>query len=335
MSIRVCFVLLLGLWQAARAGDVLDRVRAAQTLRCGVIGEMADENKTDSHGNLAPLASEICRAVSVSLFGKDAAQISLYHVEAEGLAALRSGKVDLVAGVTPTPHARVEGHVTFGPVFFWDSLAIMAHTEFHIEKLDDIKGKKLCSLDQTDAEALTSWALVQRGIRYIPFTFQEEGEMESALLTGHCQAFVGPMSKLGEIRATYGGKVADTVILPDRLALLPAAIAYRDGDDAFGAIADWTVYALVQAETLGMTKANVASFRTSANVLAERLTGIDPAGARSLGLPPSWASTLIGTMGNYGEIFERTVGGASPMGLARGLNTTWENGGLMAPMPLQ
>jgi general L-amino acid transport system substrate-binding protein len=328
-------LLTLGFFHAAKAGAILDRVREAQTLRCGVIGEMADENKTDAHGNLAPLANEICRAVSVTLFGKDTAKIMLYHVEAEALTALKSGKVDLVAGVTPTPRARAVDHIAFGPVIFWDSLAIMAHTEFHIEKIEDIKGKKLCSLDQTEAEALASWSLVQHGVRYIPFTFQEEGEMESALLTGHCQAFASSLSKLGEIRATYGNKVADTVILPDRLALLPAAIAYTDDDAAFSAIADWTVYALVQAETLGMTKANIATFKTSANVLAERMMGVNPGSAKALGLPPDWAATLIGTLGNYGEIYDRTVGQGSPMGLARGLNATWANGGLMAPMPLQ
>ncbi len=328
-------LLVLGFAATARAGAVLDSVRAARSLRCGVIGEMAEENKTDAHGNLSPLGAEICRAVSVSLFGRVAVSLSGFHVEQEAIKALQTGKVDLAVGITPTPRARVADHVAFGPVIFWDWLAIMAHTEFHIEKLDDIRGKKVCSLDQSDAEALASFALVQRGIRYIPFTFQEEGEMESGLLTGHCQAFVGSLSKLGEVRATYGNKVADTVILPDRLALYPAAIAYREGDTAFSAIADWTIHALVQAETLGMTKQNVGTFKNSANVLAERLTGVEPAGARALGLPPDWAMRLIETMGNYGEIYERSVGRNSPMGLPRGLNATWQDGGLMAPMPLQ
>jgi general L-amino acid transport system substrate-binding protein len=335
MRCLIFALLALGVIGTARAGAVLDRVRRAQSLRCGVIIEIPDENKSDMHGNLSPLGSAICRAVSVSLFGKAAVQISSFHVEAEALGALETGRIDLAAGVTPTPRARVAQNIVFGPVIFWDWLAIMAHREFNIARLADINGKKLCSLDQSDAEALASWALVQRGIPYIPFTFQEEGEMESGLLTGHCQAFVGSISKLGEIRATYGSKLDDTLILPDRLALLPAAIAYRDGDAAFGAIADWTIHVLVQAETLGMTQANIATFRQSANILADRLTGIDPGGARALGLPPDWAATLVATMGNYGEIFDRTVGQGSPMRLPRGLNAAWPDGGLMAPMPLQ
>ena len=330
------YVFLLLAAPAAQAGAVLDHVRASHALRCGVVGETQDWNKVDLHGNLSSLGAELCKAVAVSVLGSaDAAKIGSFNVEGEALHALHAGQIDVVMGVTPSPGGRALNAVHYGAPIFYDPVQVMAHTEFHIAKLEDLAGKKVCAINGADTEGLISHALARRNIMYVAFSFQEEGEMESGLLTGNCQAFVATLSKLGEIRQEYGSKIDDTVILPDRLTMLPVVAATADGDAAFGAVVDWTVYALQQAEVLGVTKANIGPGHDDGDILLERLIGVDAQPARDLGLAPKWAVGLIGTLGNYGEIYQRTVGAGSAMRLPRGVNAVWSEGGLIVPMPLE
>jgi general L-amino acid transport system substrate-binding protein len=320
----------------ARAGAVLDRVRAAHALRCGVVGETADWNKVDLHGNLSALGAALCKAVAVSILGRpDAANISRFNVEGEALHAMRQGSLDVVMGATPSPGARALNGTHFGAVIFYDPVQVMVRAGSGIERLEDLAGKKVCAIDGADTEGLISWTLSHRNIRYIAFSFQEEGEMESGLLTGHCQALVATLSKLGEIRQQYRGKPDDMPILPDRLTMLPISAAAPDGDAAFSAVVDWTIYALQQAEILGVTRANIGGGHDDGDILMERLIGVDAQPARDLGLAPTWAVGLIGSLGNYGEIYQRTVGAGSPMQLPRGANAPWTAGGLIVPWPLE
>lgn len=320
----------------AEAGDVLSRIRAAGTLRCGVVAEPEDWNKVQLHGNMAVFDGEICRALGAALFGRDkAVAISSFNVEEEALQAVHAGKIDVAVGVTPNVSARARNQVQYSPPLFFDTLSVIVHRVFNIKTFADLAGKKLCAVDGTDSEALTEWALAARHIKFIPFMFQEQGEMEDGLLTKHCQALAAPLSKLGQMRATYGARLADTAILPDALALLPLNAAYATTDPDFAAIVDATVAALAQAEEAGFTMANAAGWKDDGNVAHERLAGIDPSAANALGLPKDWVLRMVAIVGNYGEIYDRTVGTASPLGLPRGLNALWTNGGLLAPDPVR
>lgn len=159
--------------------------------------------------------------------------------------------------------------------------------------------------------------------------------MDAALVVGHCDAVTADLSKLAEKRSTFHARAADFVFLPETLTLDPVAPAYRQGDDAWAGIVDWTVFALVQAEASGVTRQTVGTMLGSDDPAVQRLLGKDVAVARALGLPPDWAARVIAAVGNYGEIYARTAGANSALNLPRGLNALWTQGGLMYPLPVR
>jgi general L-amino acid transport system substrate-binding protein len=219
--------------------------------------------------------------------------------------------------VTPRPSAAARNQVRFGAVVFYDAIAVMARS-----------AGTVCAAEGSDAEALLSRPPFSHTGATV-FSFQEEGEMESALLGGRCAAVAATMSRLAQIRAMYGAKLAEARILPRRLGMVTMALAYRADDAAHGAVADWTVQALLQAEAVGVTQASALAWRDDGNVVAERLMGVSGDAGRALALKPDWAVRVVASVGNYGEIFARTVGGA------RAENALWTQGGLMVPGDVQ
>ncbi len=298
----------------------------AETLRCGVIAPQDDWNKADQHGDLSILETEICRAVGVNFAG--GAAVARFGEEQAGLAALRGRTVDLVVGVTPTPAAQADNGVRFGAVVFYDAITVMV-------RAGGTGGRFVCAAEGSDAEALLDVAHAQNGDMGPVFPFQEEGEMESAFIAGRCRGLAATMSRLGQIRAIYGDRLGTVTILPERFGLVPAALAYRQGDVRLGAVADWSVYALLQAEAVGMSQDNARTWRNRGDMIAQRLAGVQGGAGRALGLPAAWAVSMVAEVGNYGEIFARTVGSRSSRGLPRAENALWNEGGLMVPMPVQ
>ncbi len=142
------------------------------------------------------------------------------------------------------------------------------------------------------------------------------------------------ISKLAEARASFRN-ARDYVLLPNLLSLVPATMAVDAQDARFGAVLDYTVSALLQAEFLGVTQATAATAPHSEDPRMQRLLGEDWATAQGLGLAHDWSRKLIATVGNYGEIYDRSIGPGTPFNLPRGPNALWTRGGLMAPLPLQ
>jgi general L-amino acid transport system substrate-binding protein len=320
---------------AAQAGTVADRVLAAKRLHCGVIAEPLDWNKEDLHASLAPLSAEICRAVSTSLFGRpDQFDLQSYNSERDGLDGLHQGKSDIVAGVTPNAGNASLYNARFSIPFFQDGQGFMVHREEGIHSLADIEGHKLCFIDGTDNAAVVQSVLSARHIKPVPFTFQEEGEMDAAIMDRHCQVTSAYVSKLAEARASFHN-ARDYVLLPDLLLLAPATVAVDAQDPRMAGIVDYTISALLQAEFLGVTHQNVMSVKAGDDPRLQRLLGADWATAQGLGLAHDWSRIVIAAVGNYAEIYNRSVGPGTPFNLPRGPNGLWSNGGLMAPLPMQ
>jgi general L-amino acid transport system substrate-binding protein len=172
-----------------------------------------------------------------------------------------------------------------------------------------------------------------RGIPFAAMAHSEQGEMDAAVAVRHCSAAADMESRLVQSRASFHALVGDFDFLPDRFGLEPVVPAYPYGDQIFGLIVDWTIHALIEAEALGITQANVAESGGREDMRAERLLGGDFATARSLGLARDWAAKAIAAVGNYGEIYDRAVG--KPYHLERGRNRLWTDGGLMLPLPMR
>jgi general L-amino acid transport system substrate-binding protein len=304
-------------------------------LRCGLISEPLDWNKTDLHANLAPLGEQMCRAVAAALTG-DAGKVDFqtYSVEETALAALQTGQADILAGVTPGAQSASRFGVLYTMPFFQDPQAIMVHRDEGIHRLADLTGHKLCFIDSTDNDTIAQAALLGMGIHPLPFGFQEEGEMDAAIMDRHCQATTALLSKLAEARATFKS-ARDFVFLPDVLALVPVAMAVARRDARLQQVANYTISALLQAEYLGVTRASAPAAKAGEDPRLQRLLGDDTAAALGLGLAPGWSRNVLAAVGNYAEIYDATVGAHAALALPRGLNALWNQGGIMAPLPLQ
>jgi general L-amino acid transport system substrate-binding protein len=314
----------------------LGRIRAAGRLACGVVTGEAEYNKEDRHSGLDDLGRELCKAIAVAALG-DAAKMQpvAYPSEQLGLQALATRAVDVVIGVTPAASAQAIYGVQFGPVVFYDGLGVMAATATGIAKFADLDRRVTCFIDGTETQRMLDATLRAKGIGWSPYPFQEDGEMDAALVVGRCEAMAADVSTLAEKRSNFHGRSKDFDILPGALTLDPAAVAWRQDDPHWGALVDWTIHALIEAEAEGVTQANAGSFANNDNPVVQRLVGTDFATAQALGLPHDWTARVIGAVGNYGEIYDRTVGEGSPLRLPRGLNALWTQGGLMRPLPLR
>ncbi len=201
--------------------------------------------------------------------------------------------------------------------------------------MTDLAGKQICYIAETGAEEALAPAMAARSIKYIPFPFEEMGEMEAALVSGHCTAITANVTQLANMRAAFLGQRNNYSILPEMITADPAAPAYPVGDPAWAAIVDWSITALIQAEASGVTAANLETMRSSDDPVVRRLLGTDRGPVLALGLDRDWSVRAIKAAGNFGEIYERDVGMASPLKLPRGQTALWTQGGLLYPMPIR
>ncbi len=339
MSIRFLLLIAalgLGLDLPASAASTLDKVRAQATLKCGVVGTPEDWTKADLHGPLAGLYAEICKAVSVTALGvKAKVDVTPYATEAEAQAGVAKGEVELVVGVTPDATALWQRKIAFGPTVFYDAQGFLVRPDVHAAGMAGLAGKRVCAVEGTDNDRILQAQGKLRHIGWVALDWQEEGEMDDALAVGRCDAVSAYLSHLAELKVNYA-PISRDIILPDLLALAPAATAYRSDDAQWGRIVDWTIHALVQAEASGINQANVGQQAANEDPVVQRLIGTDWAASRALGLTAhDWAAQVIGVVGNYGEIYDRTVGERSLLKLPRGLNALWTNGGLMHPLAVK
>jgi general L-amino acid transport system substrate-binding protein len=330
-------LLVLGLlWQADALGaDATNRIIASGQLRCAMVDEALDWNKTDLHGSLVPLEQEMCHAFAAALFGDASkADIQAYHSEEEALAGLRKGFSDIVVGVTPNTRAAKRFGVTFSLPIFQDGQGFMVHKDSGVHRIADMAGHKLCFIDDTDNDPIALATLARKGVRPVPFGFQEEGEMDAAIMDRHCQVVTAYLSKLAEARASFA-EAKDFIILPDIIALAPVAAAADAQDSRLSGIINATISVLLQAEFLEVTQSGMAKLDHSDDPRVQRLTGEDWSTADGLGLAHDWSRHVIAATGNYAEIYNRSIGPGTPTNLPRGLNALWTQGGIMAPLPLQ
>ncbi len=313
--------------------QTLAAIRAENHLDCGTVQNIDDWDGEEIHGDLSDLGAEICRAVAVAILG-DAETVTIreFPAEAETLAALKSGAIPLAVGLSPSVVTAIRFGVGFGPAIFYDSQRIMVSRQSGITDFAGLRDHLICALDLSPAERTLRDEMTARQIPYALMTHSEQGEMDAAIAVRRCVAGTAMESRLAQSRANFHALVGDFVFLPERFALAPVVPAYRYGDPSFGLVVDWTISALIEAEALGITQANVGEAKRRDDMRAEQLLGHDFATAQALGLAHDWAARVVAATGNYGEIFQRTVGG--PYHLDRGLNALWTNGGLMHPLPM-
>jgi len=328
--------LIIGTTTTVHAGGTLDRIKATGSLPCGINIEEPEYSTQDAHGNHVVFDADICKAVAVAVLGPSAKfTIKSFRDEQDALKALKSGEIALLA--TGTPNYINTASATFGfarPIFY-DYQAFFVNKTMGIASPKDLAGKKVCFLGGTEIETQLTSYMQREKIKFLPFPFQEEGEMEAALVTRNCAALTADVSQLGYERLGFKSVAKNFEILPDVIAKDPLAPAYTLDDPQWATIVNWTVEALIQSEESGVTQANLSEMKKSDDEVIRRLLGVHRGYGQFVGLDDAWAARVIEGVGNYGEMYERDLGSGSVMKLPRGANKLWTEGGLMYALPIR
>jgi general L-amino acid transport system substrate-binding protein len=337
-AIAALTLLLTALAHATDPSATLARIRAAHTLRCAIDAEQAEYSTSDDHGNRAAFDADLCRAVAVAVLGPQAQSAAKqYPDDTAAMAALQSGEADLIPTLTDDFTHAAGTHIAFTRPILWDGVSFLLPSTSQLTHARQLSGKKVCFLAETNVEETVRAWFAQEHLDFVPFPFQEEGEMQAAFSTNNCAALAGDRTRLAQTGAVLAQHAKPTRLLAETISKDPLAAAVRDNDPQWSAVVNWVMEALVQAEESGITQANVRNL--SAHAAEDKdpqrrflLGGSKQIGA-ALGLDNDWAAQVIAATGNYGEIYQRDLGASSPMKLPRGDNNLHRNGGLMSSLP--
>ncbi|MCF2971204.1 amino acid ABC transporter substrate-binding protein [Synechococcus sp. Nb3U1] len=316
----------------AQTGPITDRVKARGELICGVNNQLPGFGNIDENGNYVGFDIDICRAVAAALFGDPDKIQYVYLTAANRQSAMQSGEVDIMSRNTTWTLTRDrEWAVTFGPTTYYDGQGFMVKKELGVEELEDLDGATICVIAGTTTELNLADTFRARGIAFTPVTFDGDDSSYNAYDEGRCDAITSDQSALISRRATLQNP-DDHVILGDVISKEPLGPLVSQGDESFSDIMNWTVYALFYAEERGITSANVEEFLNSEDPDILRFLGQDGNLGEVLGLEPDWTVNVIKAVGNYGEIFDRHL---TPLGVARGLNQPYTQGGIQYAPPFR
>jgi general L-amino acid transport system substrate-binding protein len=311
-------------------------------LVCGVDGKLPGFSFVGPDGSYSGLDVDVCKATAAAVLG-DPARVDYRDLNSsERFAALASGEVDLLSRNTTYTLSRdaAGGNgLSFAPTVFYDGQGVMVPNSSGIKRLQDLAGKPICVESGTTTELNLADRMREIKAAYTPLKFQTGDQTYAAYLEGRCVAVTSDRSQLAGKRTSFPDPAAHT-LLPEVLSKEPLSPATVNADPLWSDAVRWTVYALMQAEELGITQANVdakvAEARANTNQAdLRRFLGVEGDFGKQLGLPADFAVKAIKAVGNYGEIFERNVGMASKLKLERGLNRQWKDGGLIYSPPFR
>jgi general L-amino acid transport system substrate-binding protein len=336
LALTMMMLLASGVVCAADLPATLARVRAAGVLRCGIDQEQAEYSTSDDHGNREAFDRDLCRAVAVAVLGKNApVKLADYPDDRAAMLGLSSGEVEMVATLSDDFTHSVGTHLQLTRPLLWDGVSFLVPGRSPVAQARQLSGKKICFLAETATEESVRAWFAREHLDFVPFSFQEEGEMQAAFATGNCGALAGDRTRLAQTRAALAQHGKQARLLLERISKDPLATAVRDGDPGWAAIVSWVIEALIQAEESGVTQANARALRGRAgsDPVLRFLLGASREIGPALGLDDDWVVNVIEATGNYGEIYERDLGSGSPLKLPRGENNLRSQGGAMTALP--
>jgi len=332
-SLLVAFSLLP---PAALAGSTLDAVRARGFVQCGVSQGLPGFSSPDDRGQWSGLDVDYCRALAAAVLG-DAGRLKFTPLSAkERLTALQSGEIDVLSRNTTWTLTRDSAQgLHFVGVIYYDGQGFMVRKDLKVASARDLDGAAVCLNAGTTTELNLADYFRKHGMKYTPVVFEKADEVVAAYDAGRCDLITSDQSQLYSQRLKLRDPAAH-VVLPEVISKEPLSPAVRQGDDEWFNIAKWTLFALVNAEELGASSAEVEKLRAStADPALRRLLGVEGDKGKDLGLSNDWAYQVVRQVGNYGEIFERNLGSRTPLKIERGLNRLWTNGGLQYAPPVR
>ena len=291
-------------------------------VHCGVTERLLGFSFQDENGRWRGFNVDFCRAVAVAALG-DAEKVSFTPLTAPNrFPILLSGKIDLLAHTATWTFEREAGiGIDFPGIYFYDGQTFAVPADKEVKRLEDLNGMTICVEKGTTFQVNMADVFEKRGIKYTPLVVDSQKELVESVTAERCQVCTAERSVLAALLAAVPEGAKRFKILSEEISKEPLAPAVRRGDAEWTTLVRWVLFALIQAEEYGVTSANVRALQKTASD-KELQWFLNSRGQRgkALGLKPDWFAEVIAAVGNYGEIYERNLGSASALKIARGLN---------------
>ena len=342
MRMTLAIGLAAGLFSAAATpvmaqgrAATLDAIKQRGQVICGVNTGLPGFSVPDRQGNWSGMDVDFCRAIAVAVLNDPTKVRFVPTSSVNRFTTLQSGEVDVLArNVTWTSSRDTSLGFNFAPVTYYDGQGFMVRKSSNAKSARELSGATVCVNQGSTTELNLADYFRTNNMQLKVVSFPTGEESVKAYEAGRCDSFTTDMSGLYAERLKMA-VLDDHVILPEIISKEPLAPAVRHGDDQWFDIVKWVHYAMLTAEELGVTKANVDEQMKSTNPDVKRLLGTEGKHGEALGLTNDWAYRIIKQFGNYGESFERNIGLSSPLKINRGLNALWNKGGLQYAPPIR
>ncbi len=328
--------LAVGLGSAALAQEkTLDAVKQRGMLNCAVNIGLAGFSQPDDKGNWTGLDVDYCKAIAAAVLG-DPNKVKYVPTTAkERFTALQSGESDVLARNTTWSMARDSSlGLSFVGVNFYDGQAFMVKKSLGVTSAKELNGATVCVQTGTTTELNLADFFRRNKMEYQPVVFEKAEECLQAYEAGRCDSYTTDSSGLYSVRLQLRNP-DEHIVLPEIISKEPLGPSVRQGDSQWFTLVKWVHFALLNAEELGVTQANVEEMKSSTNPDIRRLVGVEGDYGQGIGLDNDWAVRAIKAVGNYGEIFDRNVGKNSRIKIERGLNALWTDGGIQYAPPVR
>ena len=327
---------LVGLTMTGASAATLDDVKAKGFLQCGVHEGLPGFASLNQQGTYVGIDVDVCHGIAAAIFG-DSTKVKFTPLSAkERFTALQSGEIDVLSRTTTWTLVR-DGKlgVDFAAVTFYDGQGFMVRKDLGVKSAMELDGASVCVAIGTTTELNMADFFRANNMKYEPVVFEKAPEVRAAYEAGRCDVYTTDRSGLAGQRTAMQDPDAH-IILPETISKEPLGPVVRHGDNSWGDVVRWTLFAMLEAEELGVDSKNVDQIKaTSTNPGVKRLLGTEAQLGESLGLSNDWAYNVIKQVGNYAEIYDRNIGPNTPLGLERGLNALWTMGGIQYPMPVR
>ncbi len=327
-------VLALGTASLASANTLQNTLQRG-AVQCGVSDGLPGFSAPDDQGEWQGLDVDVCRAVAAAVFG-DAEAVRYISLNAvERFTALQSGEVDVLSrNTTWTTTRDTTLGLNFAGVNFYDGIGFMINRDLGVSSAKELDGAAICVQSGTTTELNVADYFRANGMTFDPIVFDTSEQTVGGYEAGRCDVLTSDTSQLAALRIQLSDP-DQSVILPEVISKEPLGPVVRQGDDQWFNIVKWSLFAMLNAEEMGITQDNVDEMRNSDDPDIARLLGQDGNYGEGMGLSAEWAYNIISQVGNYGESYERNVGMDSPLQIERGINALWTNGGIQYAPPIR
>jgi general L-amino acid transport system substrate-binding protein len=309
---------------AAAQAQTLKTVQDRGSLICGVSQGLSGFSIKDDSGQWSGFDVDFCRALAAAIFN-DASKVQYVPLTAsERFDALKSKQIDVLSrNSTWTMGREGDNGVVFAGVTYYDGQAFLVPKSRNLQSALELDGSKVCVQAGTTTEP-----------NFIDYFEETVADVLSAYKDGQCNVLTTDESGLFALRLQLP-KPGDHMILPDVISKEPLGPAVRQDDMQWFNIVKWVNFAMINAEELGVGSKTIDDALKSQKPAVKRLVGTEGEFGKPLGLSNDWAVRIVRAVGNYGETFDRNVGASSKLGIPRGLNELWDNGGIQYAPPIR